>query len=554
MSQNAHSEKYRFQTEDRRLLDLVIHSLYSEKDIFLRELIANAADAISKAKYMRLQHPELSINPEFEVVIKCDPKNRCLVISDNGIGMSKQELIDHLGVIARSGTHDFLKDKNSSSEQSLNELIGQFGVGFYSVFMVASSVDVISRSIHSDEAWQFHSDGQGEFSISASERKTHGTTIIAHMKDDEYLHPYRIKHIVEKYSYYAPVSVYLESEEQKHHDEDSSEIESESTENVSWKKEKINETQPLWLRSKNNIEEAEYISFYKEVGKDYKDPLSWLHGKIEGSSDYTFLLYIPKDISLMAWQYQEKPSRVKLHVKHIFITDDSLLLLPRYLSFISGIVDFQDLPLNVSRELLQEHKTIERAKTALTKKVLSHLEDMSTKETEKYNEFWSHFGQIFKMFPAEDPQLKEPILPLLRFPSTVTGKGHWTSLSEYVSRMQPEQKVIYYITASTWDAAMNSPHMDYFKKKGIEVLLLTDRVDESLMNYLHAFEEKELKSITLAELDTLSNNDTQTEDDKNDWSDCCAALKHKLEGKVKDVKISSRLVDSPCCLVVDHSI
>lgn len=547
MTDYATCETFRFKTEDRRLLDLVIHSLYSDKDIFLRELISNAADAIAKAKYRKLQSPEIATSQAFEVVVTCDPRNKSVQIRDNGIGMSRQELIDHLGTIAHSGTNEFFKN---NSNQSLNELIGQFGVGFYSVFMVADRVDVISKAMGEEEAWQFSSDGQGEFSITPSERAEQGTTIIAHMKDDEYLHPYRLRSIIEKYSHYAPVAIYLESEQKEFHEDESETKEQES----SWKKERINETQPLWLQSKSNIEESAYQDFYKEISKDYKESLSWLHGKIEGNSDYHFLLYIPQDMPLFAWQYQEKPSRIKLHVKHIFITDDSLLLLPRYLSFISGVVDFQDLPLNVSRELLQEHKVIERAKTALTKKVLSHLEELASQQSDKYKQFWKSFGQIFKMFPAEDPHLKETILPLLRFPSSYGKQEDLTSLQDYVSRMPEDQKDLYYITAANWDAAINSPHMDYFKKKGWEVLLLTDRVDESLMNYLQSFEGKTLRSITTADLPKDTVNEEQEKESSLAYQDVCSALKNALTGKVKDVKVSSRLTDSPCCLVVDNSI
>jgi len=539
------TETFRFQTEDRRLLDLVIHSLYSDKDIFLRELISNASDAIAKAKYFKLQNDSWSLSANFEVVVTCDPTQRFVKISDNGVGMTRQELIDNLGTIARSGTSEFLNTNNE--QESLNDLIGKFGVGFYSVFMVADKVDVISRSATSEEAWNFSSEGQGEFSITPAERSEPGTTIIAHMKDDEYLHPYRLKGIIEKYSHYAPVAVYLESEQKTSPAEGEEAI-------SSWTKERVNETQPLWLQSKNNINEESYHNFYKELSKDYQNPLSWLHGKIEGSSDYHFLLYLPEEIALFAWQYQEKPSRIKLHVKHIFITDDSLLLLPRYLSFISGVVDFQDLPLNVSRELLQEHKIIERSKTALTKKVLAHLEDLNQNSPEKYLKFWTNFGQILKMFPAEDPHMKETILPLLRFPSTQGSVTDVTSLAQYVERMPEEQKEIYYITASTWDAAKNSPHMDYFKKKGWEVLLLIDRVDESLMNYLQTFENKDLRSITASDLPALQETTEAEKEQSVSYQDLCNSLKGLLTGRVKDVKVSSRLVDSPCCLVVDNSL
>jgi molecular chaperone HtpG len=537
-TQNLH-ETYRFQTEDKRLLDLVINSLYSEKDIFLRELVSNAADAISKAKFLALSDQAFE-NQEggYKITIKIDPTNKVLMITDNGVGMSKQDLIDHLGTIARSGTHEFLKNIEQPQTQ---ELIGQFGVGFYSVFMVAHHVDVISKAAHETQAWQFSSSGEGSFTVNPADHFERGTTIIAHMKDDEYLHPFRIKHIIEKYSKYAPISIYLEHEEKQ-----------EGSDEKIWTTELLNETQPLWLNSKNNISDDQYKEFYREVGKDYRDPLTWIHGKIEGNNQYTYLLYIPTELPFYA-SYQETPKGVKLYVKHIFITDDSTLLIPRYLSFISGIVDFQDLPLNVSRELLQEHKSIERAKTAITKKILAHLQHIAQENKAQYADFWKHFGQMFKMFPAEDQHHKETILPLLRFSST-NNPEELTSVDDYIARMPQDQKAIYYITASTLDAAINSPHMDYFKKSGFEVLLLLDRVDESLMNYLGSYKDKEFQSITRADLKDLATAKNEKEDEANQsFIGICSQLKDSLVGKVKEVRVSSRLVDAPCCLVVDHS-
>jgi molecular chaperone HtpG len=505
----------------------------------LRELISNAADAISKAKFLALSNEAFSAtNGDYRITLKIDPANKALIISDNGVGMSKQELIDHLGTIARSGTHEFLKNLEQPQTQ---ELIGQFGVGFYSVFMVAHQVEVISKAGLEDSAWKFSSKGEGSFSIDQADQTERGTTIIAHMKDDEYLHPFRIKHIVEKYSNYAPVSIYLEHEEKQA-----------DSEETTWTTELLNETRPLWLTSKTNISDDQYKEFYREIGKDYRDPLSWIHGKIEGSTQYTYLLYIPSELPFYA-SYQDAPKGVKLHVKHIFITDDSTLLIPRYLSFVTGVVDFQDLPLNVSRELLQEHKSIERAKTAITKKILNHLEAIATDQPEEYCKFWKQFGQILKMFPAENNDHKDIIVPLLRFNSTQYQQD-LIGLDDYISRMPADQKAIYYVTASTLDAAINSPHMDYFKKHNIEVLLLLDRVDESLMNYLGSYKEKDFQSITRAELKDAPANDTEeTRQDAADFSEICTQLKEALTGKVKEVRISSRLVDAPCCLVVDHS-
>ncbi len=546
MSETAQKEEvFSFKTEDRKLLDLVIHSLYSDKDIFLREVISNAADAIAKARYWSISEGKNEISQSFEVSISCHPSEKMIKIHDNGIGMTRDELIQNLGTIAHSGTAEFLNtNKNGAKSHSIDDLIGQFGVGFYSVFMVASKVEVISRSVNSDEAFLFTSDGKGSFTIAPTIKESHGTTISLYMLDDDYLSHYRLRNIIKKYSHYAPVALFLEYEE-SHPEEDNQKI---------WKKERINEQQALWLQSKNTIDEKSYQDFYKDLAKDYNEPRSWIHGKMEGSSDYHFLFYIPKELPLLAWQYQDKPSRVKIHVKHIFISDDSLLVLPRYLSFVSGLVDFNDLPLNVSRELLQDNKMVERAKAALTKKVIQHLGDTARDKPQEYQDIWSHFGQMLKMFPAEDPQLKDNMLPLLRFHSSQSAAQELISLDQYLQSMPEDQKEIYYITASTWDAAMHSPHMDYFKKKGWNVLLLIDRVDESLMNYIQAYQEKNLVCITQADLAPFSNEQEEQQNLLNESEDFCKKMTSALAGKVKEVRISKRLVDSPCCLVVDHQI
>lgn len=544
-------ETYKFEAQHDKVLSLVINSLYSEKDIFLRELISNAADAISKQKYLALSEPKFQRSEEHRVTIKINPESSQLIIADTGIGMSKDELIANLGTIARSGTHEFLNDISKTPATELKDLIGQFGVGFYSIFMVADSVDVISRRYDSQEAWKFSSEGKGSFSISplSGELPEPGTTIIAHMKDDEYLHPYRVRHIIEKYSSFAGTPIYLEHQERQ--------AQESNPDHKEWVTELLNETKPLWLMSKSNIEKEQYQKFYQEISKDFKEPLSWIHAKIEGKSDYTYLLYFPKEVPFMMF-HQEKMKGVKLYVKHVFITDDTSLLLPRYLSFMSGVVDFSDLPLNVSRELLQEHKIIERTKSALTKKVLAHLNELATESPEKYLDFWKNFGGVFKLFPADEHQNNDDILPLLRFSSTHSGEQSLTSLDEYVSRMKEDQQAIYYVTASTWDAAIHSPHMDYFRKNGIEVLLLTDRVDESLMNFLGNYKEKPLKSITRADLtdkkDSGNSDDEKKEQAKAEPGSLCFRLEESLKGKVKAVRYSERLVESPCCLVVDHAM
>ena len=543
-------ENFTFKTEDSRLLDLVINSLYSEKDIFLRELVSNASDAINKLKFEATTQPELiEEDPEFKIHVKIDPKIKALIISDNGIGMSKDEIIANLGTIARSGSHEFLTQQDKASTA---DIIGQFGVGFYSVFMVAKSVDVYTTRAGTEQTHKFSSQGTGSFSIEQVEKLSRGTQIVVYLKDETYLEQYTVRQIIEKYSQYTSTPIYLEHFVEPVAEQSSEEAEKTSTEG-SFQSEKINESQPLWLTSKESISQEQYNEFYKSISRDFRDPLPLtIHSKVEGQSTYSFLFFIPSEQPFYML-HQETPRGVKLHVKRIFITDDSEKLLPRYLGFISGIVDFEDLPLNVSRELLQENKVIQRTKKALTKKVLSQLNSMSKNDPEMFEKVWNNFGQMLKMFPNEDHENKDSIMPLLRFRSS-TAQG-LTSFDQYMQRMDEKQDKIYYIAAPTEDAALNSPHMDYFKDNNIEVLVLLDKIDESLLTYLAQYKDKKFVSVSSAEI-TSSQEESKEEKDEQEKQDVskpelCTELEKILKDKVKEVKVSKRLSSSPACLVVE---
>lgn len=543
------TENYSFKTEDKRLLDLVINSLYSEKDIFLRELISNASDAIGKLKFQAIANPSLiEQDSQYQISIKIDKDLKALIISDNGIGMSKEELIENLGTIARSGSHEFINSEEENTSLDKSDIIGQFGVGFYSVFMVAHKVDVFSTKAGSNQAHKFSSEGAGTYSVEDSTDVSRGTKIVVHLKDDNYLDQYTIRQIVEKYSQYTAVPIYLEHWVEAQAQENV-EGETPAKTEASYEKEVVNDSQPLWLTSKSNISEEQYNEFYKTLTRDFRDPLTNLHSKVEGQSTYSYLLYIPSEKPFYLLS-QEKPNSCKLHVKRIFITDDSEKLLPRYLGFVSGVVDFQDLPLNVSRELLQENKVIQRTKKALTKKVLSHLNQMAKKDNEKYMKFWNQFGAMLKMFPNEDHENKDTICPLLRFKSTFNDDV--TSIDDYISRMKEGQDKIYFIAAPTLDAALHSPHMDYFKDNNIEVLLLLDKIDESLLSYMSSYKDKNFVSVTSSDISpTAKDSEDKKDEEKPEENPLCKTLEEVLKDKVKAVKVSTRLSSSPACLVVE---
>jgi len=543
-------QTHAFQTEISQLLDLMINSLYSQKEIFLRELISNSSDAIDKRRFEALTDASLlSAEEELAVTITTDKEANTLTISDNGIGMSYDEIIDNIGTIARSGTKKFMEALKGSKDDD-NEgdvsLIGQFGVGFYSVFMVADKVSLITRRAGSDQAHQWESDGKGEFTISDAERADAGTSITLHLREDEneYLEDFRLKHIINKYSEHISLPIKMLGAVPL--DDEGNPKEGEEAEF-----ETINKGTALWARAKNEISEEEYQNFYQSLSYDTEPPLSTLHHRVEGNLEYTSLLFIPKKAPFDLWN-RENRKGVKLYVRRIFITDDAESLMPNYLRFIKGVVDSADLPLNVSREILQSDRDIGKIKTRAVKRVLDELKRIAKDEPETYLEFWQEFGQVIKEGVVEDMANKDNITPLLRFASTESDE-QTVALDEYVERMQDDQDAIYYITAESHKAAKGSPHLEMFAKKGIEVLLLSDPVDEWLVNSLYEHNEKPLKSVTKGDLELSEEEQKEQEEQKEALSSVTDKLKEVLSGSVKDVRLTNRLTESPACLVADET-
>lgn len=541
-----------FQTEVTKLLDLLANSLYSNKEVFLRELISNASDAIDKLHFLSLTNPDLiKDDPNFQIKIKADKDSKTLTVSDNGIGMTLEEANNHLGTIAKSGTLDFFK--NLSGDQAKDsQLIGQFGVGFYSAFIVADKVTVVSRSVNAkeDEAVRWSSDGKGTFESENITRKERGTDIIIHLKDDEkeFLEPWNLRQSITKYSDHISTPVMLWQEK----------IDAPTEDNKDKKRERgfeylqVNDAKALWTRPAKEIKDEEYNEFYKHLTHDYGDPLTHAHNKVEGELEYTSLLYIPKTAPWDLFNRENKHG-LKLYVQRVFIMDEAEQFLPNYLRFIKGLVDTNALPLNVSRELLQDSAVTRKLKKALTKRALSLIERLA-KDKEKYQEFWTQFGAVLKEGPVEDYSNKDAILKLLRFASTHNdGPQQDVGLEEYISRMKEKQDKIYFLTADSYEAAANSPYLDKMKAKGIEVLLMPDRIDEWLMGNISEFEGKEFVSVTSSD---LKLGDLDTEEDKKqaekaekEHKDVIERFKGALGDKVQDVKISTRLVDYPSCVV-----
>ena len=545
----SNTQTHAFQTEISQLLDLMINSLYSQKEIFLRELISNSSDAIDKRRFEALTDSSLlSDSQELAVVINTDKDAKTLTISDNGIGMSHDELIDNIGTIARSGTKKFMEALKSNADQDKDDvsLIGQFGVGFYSVFMVADKVTVITKRAGSDQAHQWESDGKGEFTISDAEREDAGTTITLHLREDEgeYLEDFRIKHIINKYSEHISLPIKMLGTPPL--DEEGNPVEGAEAE-----LETVNTGTALWARPKSEISEEEYQNFYQSLSYDTQSPLSTLHHKVEGNLEYTSLLFIPKKAPYDLWN-RENRKGVKLYVRRIFITDDAESLMPNYLRFVKGVVDSADLPLNVSREILQSDRDIAKIKGRAVKRILDELKRLAKDETETYQEFWNEFGQVIKEGIVEDMANKDNITPLLRFASTESD-DQTVSIEDYVERMQEDQDAIYYISAESHKAAKGSPHLEMFAKKGIEVLLLSDPVDEWLVNSLHEFNEKPLKSVTKGDLELSDEEKKEHEEQKEALSSITEKLKGALESSVKDVRLTNRLTESPACLVADET-
>jgi molecular chaperone HtpG len=546
----TNKQTYSFQTEISQLLDLMINSLYSQKEIFLRELISNSSDAIDKRRFEALTDASLlSDDEELAVVITTDKDAKTVSISDNGIGMTEQEVIDNIGTIARSGTKKFMQAMQEQKESSDDvNLIGQFGVGFYSVFMVANKVTLTTRKAGTDEAVVWESDGKGEFSLESGERDAAGTTITLHLREgeEEYLEDFRLRHVIGKYSEHIALPIKMLGAVPT--DEEGKEIEGAVAE-----LEAVNSGTAIWTRAKNEIEEEEYQNFYQSLSYDMEPPLSTLHHKVEGTTEYTSLLFIPKKAPFDLWN-RENRKGVKLYVRRIFILDDAEQLLPNYLRFVKGVVDSADLPLNVSREILQSDRDIQKIKTGLVKRVLNELKRLSKDDADTYAQFWAEFGQVIKEGMVEDHSNKENILPLLRFASTENDDSTQNvSLDDYVARMKEGQDAIYYITAENYQAAKGSPHLEAFSKKGYEVLLLTDPVDEWLVNSLFEHDEKPLKSVTKGELE-LSDEEKQKQDEQQEaLSDVTGKLADVLSDEVKEVRISNRLTESPACLVADET-
>ncbi|MEH6346814.1 MAG: molecular chaperone HtpG [Bermanella sp.] len=540
-----------FQTEVKQMLHLMIHSLYSNKEIFLRELISNASDACDKLRFESLNQADLlKGDGELKIQIEFDEKANTVTISDNGIGMSRDEVVENLGTIAKSGTAQFVKEMSGEEKKDAN-LIGQFGVGFYSSFIVAKEVVVTTRRANDaeTEAVRWTSAGEGEFTIETVEKQSRGTEIVMHLKadEDEFANGSRLRTLVKKYADH--ISVPVEMLEDKAPSEQEEGEEKSEPQEPQW--EAVNSAKALWTRGKTDIEDEEYQEFYKHVSHDYEDSLTWSHNKVEGKLDYTSLLYVPKRPPFDLWN-REGSRGVKLYVQRVFIMDDAEQFLPPYLRFIKGVVDSNDLPLNVSRELLQGNKSITSMRSALTKRILDMLKKLSRKDEAAYQEFWTGFGQVLKEGPADDITNKEKIAELFRFSSTQAEDDKQTaSLDAYIERCDEKQDKIYFLTAENYLTASRSPHLEVFRKKGVEVLLLTDRVDEWMVSHLSEFKGKTFEDVTKGELDLgdeADKKDSEEADKQN--ADLVGRIKSALSDKVEDVRASSRLTDSAACLVV----
>jgi molecular chaperone HtpG len=547
-------ETMSFQAEVKQLLQLMIHSLYSNKEIFLRELISNASDAADKLRFEAIANAALyEDDPNLRIRVSYDKAARTITIDDNGIGMSRDEAVSHLGTIARSGTQEFFA-KLSGDQQKDAALIGQFGVGFYSGFIVADRITVESRraGLPASEGVRWQSAGDGEFSVEMIERRPRGTSVTLHLREgeDELLSSYRLKSIIQKYSDHIGLPILMKKEEW---DADKSETVTKDED------ETINQASALWTRAKSEITDEQYKHFYEHLAHDHDEPLAWTHNRVEGRSEYIQLLYVPKHAPFDLWNRDHRGG-LKLYVKRVFIMDDAEQLLPNFLRFIKGVVDSNDLPLNVSREILQESRDVKAIRDGVTKRVLSILEELAGAEDEagkeKFATFWREFGQVLKEGLGEDFANRERIAKLLRFASTHTDSAEQTvSLADYVARMKPEQSKIYYVTADSWQAARNSPHLEVFRKKGVEVLLLTERVDEWMLSFLNEFDGKPLASVARGDLDLGALNDEEKKAQEKvgeDLKPLVDKMKEVLKDKAKDVRLTFRLTDSPSCLVADE--
>lgn len=542
-------ETLSFQAEVKQLLQLMIHSLYSNKEIFLRELVSNASDAADKLRFEAIADASLyESDADLRIRISYDAAARTITIDDNGIGMSREEAIANLGTIARSGTKEFFA-KLSGDEQKDAALIGQFGVGFYSGFIVADQITVESRraGLPAAEGLRWQSTGDGEFSIEAIERTARGTSITLHLRagEDDFLSAWRLKSIIRKYSDHIALPILMAKEEWDQEKQETVRRDEDET---------INQASALWARAKSDIDETQYKNFYQHLSHDQQEPLIWTHNRVEGRNEYTQLLYVPAQAPFDLGDRNQRGG-LKLYIKRVFVMDDAEQLLPTYLRFIRGVVDSNDLPLNVSREILQESRDVKAIRDGVTKRALSMLEELAETDVEKYTVFWQQFGQVLKEGMGEDHANRDRIAQLLRFASTATDTAAQTvTLAEYVARMKEGQSKIYYVTADSWQAARNSPHLEVFRNKGVEVLLLTDRVDEWMLSFLNDFQDKPLNSVARGDLDlgTLSD-DEKKEQEKTSESlqPVVEKMKEVLKDKAKDVRVTFRLTDSPSCLIAD---
>lgn len=555
-AETAAKQTMGFQTEAKQLLQLMIHSLYSNKEIFLRELISNSSDAVDKLRFEALSDSSLyGDDSELKIQIDFDEEAKTITIADNGIGMSRDEVVTNLGTIAKSGTAQFLESL-TGDQQKDSQLIGQFGVGFYSAFIVADKVSVVTRRAGSaaNEATSWESAGEADFTVADTEKDGRGTTITLHLKADEteFANAYRLRSIIKKYSDHISIPVMMEKQEMPSAEEDDADKKDEAEKAPEY--EAINAATALWTRSRKDVSDDEYKEFYKHISHDFEDPLAWSHNRVEGKLEYTSLLYLPGRAPFDMWQ-RDAARGLKLYVQRTFILDDAEQFLPLYLRFVKGVIDSNDLPLNVSREILQNDPNIDSIRNAVTKRILDTLEKMSKNEPEKYATFWKEFGQVLKEGPAEDHNNKEKIAGLLRFTTTHSeGEDQDQSLAQYMERMQEGQDKIYYIAGENLTTAKNSPHLEVFRKKGIEVLLLHDRVDDWLMGHMMDFDGKQLQDVAKGELDL---GELDNEEDKKaqealseKHSGLVERAKEALGEEVNEVRITNRLTDSPACLVV----
>ena len=550
MTVEAHKETLGFQAEVQQLLRLVAHSLYSHKEVFLRELISNASDACDKLRFEALTDSALyEDDPDLKIRVSFDKDARTITVADNGIGMDRQEVIDNIGTIARSGTRQFMQKLTGDQAKDAN-LIGQFGVGFYSSFIVADQVTLRTRraGLGPEHGVLWESTGEGEYTLETIDKETRGTEVTLHLREDEtdVLNEWQLRSIITKYSDHITLPVIMPVQKYGEDKDAPPTIEDE----------RINQAAALWARPKQDIKDEEYKEFYKHVGHDFEDPLAWTHNRVEGKLEYTSLLFIPGRAPFDLWDREQRHG-VKLYVQRVFIMDDADHLMPRYLRFVRGVIDSNDLPLNISREILQSSKIVDGIRAGSVKKVLGLLEDLAQNDAEKYSKFWKEFGRALKEGPAEDYGNREQIAKLLRFASTQTGSAEQTvTLSDYISRMKDGQDKIYYITAESFAAAKNSPHLEIFRKKGLEVLLMSDRVDEWLMSHLNEFDGKPFQSVAKGALDLdkiASEAEKQEQKQAEDqYKDLLTKVKEALGEQVKEVRVSTRLTDSPACLVVDE--